>query len=838
MHLPQSIRSRFPGHASIGFAVVFISALLAIHISAAENGNAGEIAVVEQAVSSPLATNAAPHYTGNRQPLLPTAFGKLPIGAIAPRGWLRHQLELESQGMTGRLTEISPWCRFENNAWTDPRGKGHSGWEEMPYWLKGYADLGYVLKDEAIIREAKRWIEAALASQTADGWFGPDGLRTSQDGKPDLWPHMLMLNVMQSYYEYTADSRVLPFMENYFRWEMACPEQDFLTGYWPAPRGGDNLASVYWLYNRTGGQWLLELATKIHRHTSNWTAGIANWHGVNITQGFREPAIFYLQAKDKKFLDAAERNYQTVMGLYGQVPGGGFGADENCRPGYGDPRQGFETCSIVEAMHSFEMLTEISGNPVWSDRCEDLAFNSLPAALTPDFKALHYLTSPNMVQLDKENKAPGIQNGGTMISYSPLEVYRCCQHNVSHGWPYFAEELWLATSDKGLCASLYSACEVTAKVGDGSAVRVTETTDYPFSDKIEFKVSCVSPAKFPLYLRIPHWASDAKLKINGAAHDISAKPLSYSVVDREWKDGDIVELSLPMKLGVRTWAKNHNSVSVDYGPLTFSLAIDEKWKRYGGTDAWPEQEVYAASPWNYGLIVDAMVPARSFEIVHSKEPSADQPFTAKTAPIRLQAKARKILIWRQDTTGLVRPLQDSPVRTAEPIDVVTLIPMGAARLRISVFPTIGEGPTAHVWTLPPKPPTASYCNATDTLEAMNDGLLPARSSDESIPRFTWWDHKGTHEWVQYDFDEPRTIKSTDVYWFDDTGKGQCRVPKSWRAVYRDGAGWKPVDGAGDYEVAPNKFNGMKFKPVKTTAVRLEVDLQPEFSGGILEWKVE
>ncbi|HEY2147712.1 MAG TPA: hypothetical protein VGH32_07225, partial [Pirellulales bacterium] len=125
-------------------------------------------------------------YVSNREPLTASPLVKLPIGSIKPRGWLRNQLELEAQGMTGRLEEISPWCRFDENAWADPEGKGHSGWEEMPYWLKGYGDLGYVLGDEAIIKEARRWIEAALASQRDDGWFGPRSLLTSLDGKPDL----------------------------------------------------------------------------------------------------------------------------------------------------------------------------------------------------------------------------------------------------------------------------------------------------------------------------------------------------------------------------------------------------------------------------------------------------------------------------------------------------------------------------------------------------------------------------------------------------------------------------------------------------------------------------
>src|SRR4029077_10923328 len=221
-----------------------------------------------------------------------------------------------------------------------------------------------------------------LASQRDDGWFGPRSLLTSLDGKPDLWPNMLMLNVLQSFYEYSGDPRVLPFMAKYFRWELNYPEKDFMVGYWPKIRAGDNLEAVYWLYNRTGEKWLLELAEKLHRRTQDWTSGVSDWHGVNITQGFREPGVYFMQTKDPKFLAAAERNYRTVMDLYGQVPGGGFGADEQCRRGFGDPRQGFETCSMVEYMHSFEMLTKISGDPVWSDRCEDVAFNSLPAAQT------------------------------------------------------------------------------------------------------------------------------------------------------------------------------------------------------------------------------------------------------------------------------------------------------------------------------------------------------------------------------------------------------------------------------------------------------------------------
>jgi hypothetical protein len=175
---------------------------------------------------------------------------------------------------------------------------------------------------------------------------------------------------------------------------------------------------------------------------------------------------------------------------------------------------------------------------------------------------------------------------------------------------------------------------------------------------------------------------------------------------------------------------------------------------------------------------------------------------------------------------------------------LTLVPLGAARLRISAFPVISSDPSVHKWTAPvlPRPAayktSASHVFASDSLDALCDDLVPKNSNDHEIPRFTWWSHRGTKEWVQYNFPAAKKLSSASVYWFDDTGAGQCRVPASWRLVYLDGGAWKPVPASGGFGVKADTWNEVQFAPVLTSALRLEVDLQPGFSGGILEWRVK
>ncbi|MGX1226725.1 RICIN domain-containing protein [Streptomyces ambofaciens] len=668
----------------------------------------------------------------------PDALTRLPPGSIAAHGWLAGQLRLQLTGLCGRYEEVSHFLDFATSGWVHPE---NGGWEELPYWLRGYVPLAIATQDDDALANARRWIDAVLATQQPDGFFGPRALRTALNGGPDFWPFLPLLMALRTWEEYSGDRRIVPFMTRFLRYMNAQGRGAFDSS-WVSLRWGDGLDVATWLHRRTGDTFLLDLADKMHTYGADWTGALPNQHNVNIAQGFREPAQYAQLTGDPELTRATYRTYEQVLNGYGQFPGGGFAGDENIRPGFTDPRQGFETCGIVEFMASHQLLTRTTGDPVWADRCEDLAFNLLPASLDPEGKGVHYITSANCVDLGQDRKTQGqFQNGFAMQSYQPgVDQYRCCPHNYGMGWPYFNEELWLGTPDGGLAAALYAPCEVNAEVGKaGKGVRVTvrEDTDYPFDETVRLTVSTARRVSFPLLLRIPGWCPDPQLEVNGRAVAAPRGP-AFARVERAWRDGDTVTLRLPQRTVLRTWSAQHGAVGVDRGPLSYALRIGARYERYAGGDTFPEYEVHATTPWNYGLVPDTPL---SFHPLDG--PVADNPFTHGTAPVRITAQARPIDGWIADTERVVAPLQPSPARSDAPVETVTLIPMGAARLRVCVFPTATED--GHVWT--PEPPFRRILNQHSDKVLAVDGMSTANSA-----HVVQFDNSGTgeHAWQLID----------------------------------------------------------------------------------------
>ena len=362
-----------------------------------------------------------------------------------------------------------------------------------------------------------------------------------------------------------------------------------------------------------------------------------------------------------------------------------FGADENIRPGKDDPRQGAETCTMVEFMASFESLLKITGETVWADRGEEIAFNSLPASMTPDLKGLHYLTAPNLISCDSSGEHD-FQNAGTLVSYDPWS-YRCCQHNVAFGWPYFAEHLWMATADNGLAATLYAPSEVTAKVAEGADVSVSEETSYPFEDQVRLSLSCDRPVAFPLYLRLPGWAKAVRIVLNGEPVEGIFPGGRYAVLRRTWHHGDQVRLEFDPQIeivrGRPSGAPSRCAAAPSGTPSRSGRGGRGTAGRRPGRPARSCRRRPGTTAWSSAA---RGAPGREAGLCAAPP---YQPFTPEGAPIVLKVRARRVPGWKEEGR-MVGPVPASPAEGEGPAEEVDLIPMGCARLRISVFPVVKD----------------------------------------------------------------------------------------------------------------------------------------------------
>ena len=238
----------------------------------------------------------------------------------------------------------------------------------------------------------------------------------------------------------------------------------------------------------------------------------------------------------------------------------------------------------------------------------------------------------------------------------------------------------MGTPDHGLAAVAYGPSEVSTVVADGVPVSIAEKTDYPFGESVTLSVDTPRPVAFPLALRIPGWANGATVSLNGTRLE-SVKAGEFFRVTQEWKTGDTVELHFPMQVRQSTWY--NNLIAVERGPLVFSLKIGESWHKIKQTGPAADWEVYPTTPWNYALIIDNDNLPASFQV--TQLPVGHQPFSIDEAPVEIKVKARRLPEWQivDDSAG---PLPTSPATSKQPEETISLIPYGAAKLRITAFP--------------------------------------------------------------------------------------------------------------------------------------------------------
>lgn len=637
-------------------------------------------------VTTALRVQAA-HYPQNRRPLQETPFVALPLGSVRANGWLLMQLEMQRDGLTGHAEQALEELN-QTSAWL---GGDKDNWERSPYYVKGLIALGYTLDDPQLKERAQKWVDWCLASQTEDGFFGPKQ-------NDDWWPRIVANYYLRDYCDATNDARVAPFLTKYYRHMLAALPKRPLKD-WARSRAGDEMDTVIWLYNRTGDAFLLEVLDLLRKQAYDWPAimhgnGFQGFgkdfqpkHNVNVPQAFKMPAVAWVRsgdARDRGAIDAGHAHLMHDHGLsVGLQSGTEFLAGRS-------PSQGIEFCSIVEQMLSDETIVRILGEGKHADRLEQMAFNGLPAGWSRDLRALRYYTLPNHVIAKRGQPGFG-QSYDNGVVFGPRSGYPCCCFNVHQGWPKFVQNSWAATNDNGLAAIAYAPNTVTAKVGDGEGATATivQETNYPFSEEIRFRVTVSSPTMFPLALRTPAWCTNASIAVNGESFP-APKPGAFGKINRQWKTGDEVVVTLPMDVRVQRGV--HNSASIHRGPLVYSLRIEDETRVVGQpAPGFDEFEQTPKTPWNYALALDKPITVDSSASAAPVERSVRaNPFDPRWTPVRLKATARKLPGWTLAWNGVVAfDPPSSPVRSDEPDEQITLVPFGAQDLRLTDFPVLG-----------------------------------------------------------------------------------------------------------------------------------------------------
>ena len=647
------------------------------------------------------------------------ALKPLAPGSVHPEGWLRGWLEKQAAQLGSHLPEVSwpftkdYWGEEQQGAYWLPEQEGEQWWpwEQRAYWIDGATRLAILLRDEQLLEKTKRPIAYTFLHPDAEGYLGPE-LFQDPLGDYHRWPHVVFFRSVAAMVDSSvtvpglSSTQIAELMQRHYLNDNA--------SYGKPKRNVNNIEDILWCYSKTRDQRLLTMAEKAWTEyqkyaddPENSDLGVLrvlgdtpiNTHGETYAETAKQPAILYLYTGNRDYLKfglAAQRRIFDFHMLIDGVPSTSewFSAVTSL--------DSHETCDIADHTWSWGYYLMATGESKWADRIERACFNAAPGAIRNDWRALQYLSCPNqfLATLDSDHNWPKFpEHGMGMMAYQPNPGKRtaCCGGNVHRILPNYVIRMWMR-SGNGLAAVLYGPSIVSALVGsENTPVEIKQTTHYPFDDEIRLQVNTEKPVDFPLSLRIPGWCNAPRVTINGTAVQARPDSAGFVVLQRIFRPGDRVTLTLPMKLALSHWPQN--GIGLERGPLVYSLPIDASWTttvepKYS-TEAFPAWEARPQSAWNYGLALDEPTLEHGVQ-VQAQPVAPEEPFDPwEKPPVHLKVPARRIPGWQlqenpeKPEQKFTPPLPDlGSAKVSETVEQITLAPYGSTKLRVTIFPSV------------------------------------------------------------------------------------------------------------------------------------------------------
>ena len=549
-------------------------------------------------------------------------------------------------------------------------------------------------------------------------------------------------------------------------------------------RGPDNMKGSGREYNQS------------HMHVVDQTEAVG--HAVRATYMYSGMADVAALTGDEAYVHAIDKIWDNVASKKLYITGGigATSAGEAFGKNYELPNMTAynETCAAVGNDFWNHRLFLLHADAKYIDVMERTLYNGLISGVSLDGQTFFY---PNVLESNGQH------------ARSPWFGTACCPSNITR---FVASMPGYVYAHRGseLYVNLFVASSADIKMDNGRTVNIVQETRYPWDGAVKMTVTPDQAGPLAIKIRIPGWArnqpvpsdlyryadtsaSQVTLRVNGKAVTIQGDK-GYATIDRTWKSGDTIELNLPMPIR-RVIANDQveadrGRVALERGPILYTLEAPDNPDGKVRNLVLPRDARLTAEYKPALLKGVEVIQGRAVALscdAHGKVLKNQQPFTAIPYYAWANRGRGQMMVWIPETESVAKP---APFLTPR----VTASPSGRSPLTV------------------------------------NDG-------DESTS-FDWWPKKGTTEWIEYAFEKPSTVSSAELYWFDDTGRGEVRVPASWRILYRDGDRWIPVESASTYGVEKDKYNKLTFKSVTTNSLRLEVTMQPNWSAGIAEWKIK